>query len=666
VLSHERYVEELTTDFERKLDEERQSRMQLEEERAELEDQLTETQNQLEDDIDTEIENMKRLNEEKLAVSRETTLKYKGENGIMKKKSVLMQRDIEDQKEEMKNLLVKEKELHDQIKLLEKEVSAHKKEIKTRDVSIGDKEKRIYELKKKNQELDKFKFVLDYKIRELKQQIEPRQLEIMAMREKIKDMDTELEKYHKSNAALDGMIGELRAKIDALQNDVRAKRTQAKTSENTISACRSDIQSSIAHIQTHNLLVAAVKNIVETYGSMDNLRPHVDREVQEEYARHKEYLHRTIQDLKKALEEGSLHHMATNNQIRTANMSLIGEINTQRESNRLLKNHVQAEIGRIRHFVQSQNMKKSKKGSTTGGGGSGSLAKDGAAKVPGALYGGDSSTMGGGGGDSMEPGDLLEKNRRRIAALRAALAELEAKARGMSMKAVSREVLPPMDGVGMAGVSGGGSSYAGENGYPPQQQQQLQLPVIGNNNNSQGARNYAGTAAAGIVSDSLGPTPYGEEDAAAGGGRGTASGGKRAAGAGAAMGPLIELPAAGRPGGGAGAGAGGVAMEMADSIVFSPSEVVAQGSSMVPMSPDGRGDTYTTQYVEPAQFERGNGNGNGSGTESGRSSAGGTGRDNSYSNNNNEDEAVDAEVGENDSLLLDQEMQQLQISEHEA
>lgn len=54
--------------------------------------------------------------------------------------------------------------------MLEKEVSAHKKEIKTRDLSIGEKEKKIYELKKKNQELDKFKFVLDFKIRELKHQ----------------------------------------------------------------------------------------------------------------------------------------------------------------------------------------------------------------------------------------------------------------------------------------------------------------------------------------------------------------------------------------------------------------------------------------------------------------------------------------------------------------
>jgi hypothetical protein len=35
-------------------------------------------QNQLEDDIDSEIENMKRMYEDKLAVSRETTLKYKG------------------------------------------------------------------------------------------------------------------------------------------------------------------------------------------------------------------------------------------------------------------------------------------------------------------------------------------------------------------------------------------------------------------------------------------------------------------------------------------------------------------------------------------------------------------------------------------------------------
>ena len=53
---------------------------------------------QVEDDLDTEIENLRRAFEEKLTACREMTLKYKGENGIMKKKYVVMQRDIEDQK----------------------------------------------------------------------------------------------------------------------------------------------------------------------------------------------------------------------------------------------------------------------------------------------------------------------------------------------------------------------------------------------------------------------------------------------------------------------------------------------------------------------------------------------------------------------------------------
>lgn len=44
VQSHERYVDELTNDYERKLDEDRQSRMQHEEEKQELHRELAETQ----------------------------------------------------------------------------------------------------------------------------------------------------------------------------------------------------------------------------------------------------------------------------------------------------------------------------------------------------------------------------------------------------------------------------------------------------------------------------------------------------------------------------------------------------------------------------------------------------------------------------------------------
>jgi hypothetical protein len=374
--------------------------------------------------------------------------------------------------------------------------------------------------------------VLDFKIRELKQQIEPRQQEIMAMREKIKEMDAELERYHKSNAALDTLIGDLRAKIDALQQDVKAKRMQAKTLENTIETCRSDVQSAIAHIQTHPTLVQHVKSIVATYGSMENVRPRIDPEVEAEYARHREYLQRTILELKQALEEGSVHHMTLNNQIRQNNMSLINEINTQRESNRALKNHVQAEIGRIRHFAQALNMKKSKNRGQQG-------SQKEVTKLPTTLFAGDSSLDGG--GETLEPGDLLDKNRRRIAALRAALAALETRSRGMMQKAMSREVLPPKDGV-------------------------VHHPQIAG---AQGQR--------GIAMDD-GVTSPGFDD-----GVESLSQRKKSLG-------KIELPPVNKP-----VRQPSGTLDMGDSI-FSPGEYPVQ----MPYSPDSQpGPTYTTQYIAP-------------------------------------------------------------------
>jgi len=455
VLSHEKYVEEITSEFEKKLDENRHTRMQQEDERSELEKELFETQNQLEDDIDTEIEHMKKIFDERLATSRETTLKYKGENGIMKKKFHLMTSQQEDQKEDMKNLLTREKELHEQIKLLEKEVSAHKKEIKTRDIAIGEKEKRIYELKKKNQELDKFKFVLDYKIRELKQQIEPRQMEILAMRDTIKNMDIELEKYHKTNSNLDSLIGDLRTKIDDLQIETKEKRMFAKLQENAIALFRRDVQSAIVHIQTPNLLMEAVQNLFETHGSVANVKPRVEPEVEDEYTRHREYLQKSVQELKKELESKSLSHLEANHVLMQNNMNLINEINVQREANRTLKMKVQSDVGRVRHLAQTLNVKKTKNNTQN----KQNNKKNSNLLLP-LLFQNSTelsvdtniTTNNNNNNNSnttvvdqfVEPSELLEKNRKRILALRAAIQELESRHNNMT-RGFSKEYLPPMD-----------------------------------------------------------------------------------------------------------------------------------------------------------------------------------------------------------------------------
>jgi hypothetical protein len=405
VNSHERYVDELTQDFESKLDDDRQSRLQYEDEKIEMDNELSETQNQLEDDIDSEIENMRRLFEEKLSTCRESTLKYKGENGIMKKKFIVMQRDLDDQKDEMRVLQEKEKDLHEQIKMLEREVSAHKKEIKTRDVSIGEKEKRIYELKKKNQELDKFKFVLDFKIRELKRQIEPRQMEILGMRDQIMKMDKELEKYHKGNSNLDEMIGTLRARIDEMQSETKNKRLQAKTQETSISTFRSDVQLLIAHILIPDLLKPGAIKLIESHGAAGSVRPRVDPEIEGEYSRHKGFLQKSIVQMKRALENGTTEHMKSNNGLMQDNLGLIKEINTQRENNRGLKEKIQSDMGRVRQWAQAMSEKSKNR-------------VDFGMETPGNKQGMFED-------ETQDPSRQLERNRARILALRAAILNIE-------------------------------------------------------------------------------------------------------------------------------------------------------------------------------------------------------------------------------------------------
>ncbi|CAK4985833.1 unnamed protein product [Aphanomyces euteiches] len=330
VSTHERYVAEVTEDFEQRLDEDRQLRMQMEDEREELHKEFNETKKQLEEDVDEEIESLKKRYEDKLAAEREATLRYKGENGIMKKKFTALQKDIEDQRDEIKNLLEKEKDLIEQIKALEKEIQALKREIRGRDETIGEKEKRIYDLKKKNQELEKFKFVLDYKIKELKRQIEPRENEIADMKEQIKEMDRELELFHKSNAQLDIMIGEQRKRLDKMQHDITRNRKIIGDQQSLIRRFRCDLHDCVQSIQNPKELAHKVALLYQKYVTTDINVDDVDMDIQHEYDRQKQYLEKSVEVLKRKYAHDVVAHQQDNNQARSDNLALIKEINELR------------------------------------------------------------------------------------------------------------------------------------------------------------------------------------------------------------------------------------------------------------------------------------------------------------------------------------------------
>merc|ERR1711933_170170 len=112
------------------------------------------------EDFDMEIEEM---NEKYLTIlneERESTLRLKGENGVMKKKFASLQNEIEDQIEESKKMATQENNFRKTIVSLKQEIEKLDDAMLSRDNIIGEKEKKIYKLKKKNQNLEKHKFVL--------------------------------------------------------------------------------------------------------------------------------------------------------------------------------------------------------------------------------------------------------------------------------------------------------------------------------------------------------------------------------------------------------------------------------------------------------------------------------------------------------------------------
>ena len=440
---HERALEELTNEYEGRLQEEMTV---LEREKGEKEgliQEFDETRRQLEEDVtaappraerpapvvlrawggvvlvavldararcvgvaqvDREIEELKEKYEAKLATEREAALRLKGENGIMRKKFTALQKDIEDQKDEISGLFHNKKALHEHIGSLEKDIAGLKKEIRERDETIGDKEKRIYDLKKKNQELEKFKFVLDYKIKELKKQIEPREVEIMEMKEQIKDMFQELERYHKNNSSLELTISDLRLKLEGMQREILSQRTKLGDADAKVRGLKTELHETVQHIQEPKALKEAVKKMYQRHVTESVASRAVDSDIAAEYTRQREYLEKSVESLKRKLNKNMELHRNDNMRMMQENVSLVKEINELRR-----------EIKQMKMSQRAQAM----------------------------LGSGTSTTKLGRGGYSDGPGND------EVARLRQRIDELESGS-AVAMRPISRERLPQMDGMAQA------------------------------------------------------------------------------------------------------------------------------------------------------------------------------------------------------------------------
>jgi len=325
----------------------------LEAELLNLTAEYAETKRQLLEDFDTEI---LELNEKYVTIlneERESTLRLKGENGVMKKKFTSLQNEIEDQVEETKKMNSQENNFKRTIVSLKQEIEKLDNAMLSRDNIIGAKEKKIYKLKKKNQNLEKHKFVLDFKIKSLKKQIEPRQNKILQISENVKKLDVELEKLHKKNGSLKTVIAELTHNIEVLSKSLLRKKETLKKLQSVTSKFGYDLSVIIQFIQSPSELRAYFVEKMSRWreGAHSN-EFEINKNVQNEYQRQRNHLLLSINSLKKKLVRQSKANQAHNYQICIHNAKYMSEIQTLRKE---LKQLTQVTTDKKKKVIQDDD-----------------------------------------------------------------------------------------------------------------------------------------------------------------------------------------------------------------------------------------------------------------------------------------------------------------------
>ncbi|KAJ3114298.1 Cilia- and flagella-associated protein 57 [Phlyctochytrium bullatum] len=296
------------------------------------------------EDIDSEIQILSARYEKKLRAEREEGARLKGENGIMRKKFNTLNKDIEDNRNEIQRMKEEEKKFRGVIAVLEKDIATLKKDMAERDELIQDKERRVYDLKKKNQELEKFKFVLDFRIKELKEQVEPRENNIQEMSTQIRDINFELEILNKQKGLLEEEILDLTTKLEVTKKDYAREHRRLHDITHYLKVFRNELQDAVQYIQEPALLKKCIENLHRKYctGMTDLSNSGIDKDVKREYLRQHELLKEQVSELRTMAEQNMNAYRADNVHSMIENQLLIGEINALRKATKGKLNKIKA------------------------------------------------------------------------------------------------------------------------------------------------------------------------------------------------------------------------------------------------------------------------------------------------------------------------------------
>jgi len=337
VQSHQKYLQELSVEYEEKLLAEQVGQRDMLHAKQRHSVVSLSLQVEIEGDGDREVAEMKIRYDAKIKQEEVTGKRLMDNHALFARSFDGLVKDSHQQKVEIKRLRDKEARLFDTISCLHNDIQSYKKEIKEREEIITDREQRMYDLKKKNQELEKFRFVLDYKIKELKLQIAPRESEINTMREQIGEMDQELSLYNKSNLALALMIEELRLKLDGVKRELGNQQVRCEVSGRLMDRFKRDLQALWATRVDSSHFKATMIKIYRVYVQEDVSAGARSAEVEDPqtvYNRDREQMERSLDTLRRYAKTEGVARKRDSGKMMRESVLLTNELNTLRKAAR--------------------------------------------------------------------------------------------------------------------------------------------------------------------------------------------------------------------------------------------------------------------------------------------------------------------------------------------
>jgi len=294
--SHEDQLSNLEHELKTSLDIVTREMEHTENENKCLKAEIFEHSRQVKEDISDEIDYMTIRYDKFIKDEKDVVLKCTSAIGIIKMKISAAMREIEERKEEIKNMLEVEENMTEENRSLQMNVEELKAQSSSVDTLLKERSASLEKLRKKNEELTAFKFVLDFKVLELSKLIDPRETERKDLEQQLLSKEEQKQKMNLHYIELRENIDNMNAEVQRTKEKIERYRGRVRNQESTIRKLLLGIRESSQLIQRpeelkskidllHNIWIKSDFFVKGSKKGDANIQPRAMFYLQKEYRR---------------------------------------------------------------------------------------------------------------------------------------------------------------------------------------------------------------------------------------------------------------------------------------------------------------------------------------------------------------------------------------------